>query len=209
MNKRRGTLDAIRAGLVRFHREHGHYPTGPEIDECPYLCSSRYIERKYGGLRRLREVLGFEVVDYGKGRHRQGIASRSNRLSIDTENEMRELLVGRYGEICVHEEKKYGSSKQRVDFFVYAKENFAVDVFNTYTVRNLGKNVNIKLHKYRDFPYKLYLVLTGGSIPQERIDVLVSCKKRLPLPPNMNCLTIEEFKKECLRNLPPLSRLVR
>lgn len=105
--------------------------------------------------------------------------------------------------------KKYGDGRTRVDFFVYAEENFAVEVFNTYSIRNLAKNLNIKLHKFNDFYFKLYFVVTGGDFSQRHIDALVSNKKNLPLLPNMKCLVIDEFKKECLRNLPPLSMRTR
>jgi hypothetical protein len=201
-------LDALKAGFKRFYAEHGHYPTSPEVDKCPYLCSARYIQIKYGGLKELRRVLGLDVVDYGKGSHRRAIVERAHKLSIQTENDVKEYLVERYGEICVHEEKKYGSHKARVDFFVYAKVNFAVEVFNTYTIRDLAKNLNVKLHKYADFPFRLYFVVMGGDFLQEEIDALV-LNKELRLLPNMQCLTLEEFKKECLHKLPPLRMNVR
>ena len=198
-----GSLDAIRSGFERFYSEHGHYPTASEVDKCPYLCSARYIQLKYGGLRELRRYLGLAVVDYGKGSYRQAIGERAHRLSIQTENEVKDYLIERYGEICVHEEKKYGSRKARLDFFVYAKVNFAVEVFNTYTTRNLAANLNIKLHKYADFPFRLYFVVMGGDFLQREIDALV-VNKKIRLVPNMQCLTLEEFKKECLRKLPAL-----
>jgi hypothetical protein len=203
-----GSLDSIKTGLLQFYREHGHYPTAPEIDNCPYLCSSRYIQQKYGGLRNLRQSLGLDIVDYGKGPHRQALGQRVHRLSMQTENEVKEYLIERYGEICVHEEKKYGSHKARVDFFVYAKANFAVEVFNTYTIRDLAKNLNVKLHKYTDFQFRLYFVVTGGDFLQKEIDALI-LNKELRLLPNMQCLTLEEFKKECLHKLSPLRMNVR
>ena len=126
-----------------------------------------------------------------------------NKLSIKTEKQLKEFLIETYGEICVHEEVRYGSSKQRVDFFVYALHNFAVDVFNTYTLRHLNIIINIKLKKYKDFPFKLFFVVTGAEFSQMAIDKLISNKIN-KLPPNMKCLTFKKFKKECLSGLKPL-----
>lgn len=205
MNRNEVTLDNIREGLERFNREHGHYPTADEIDSCRYLPSSRQIQKKLGGLKRVREILGLHDHDYRRGSRRQVAIDKFLKLSTTSEKETREFLDKRYGEICVHEEKRYGDGRNRVDFFVYAKENFAVEVFNTYSLRNLGKNLNSKLHKFNDFPFKLYFVVTGGEFSQTSIDALMSHKENLPLPANMKCLTIEEFKKECFDKLPPLS----
>jgi len=204
MNRGEVTLENLSNGLERFNKEHGHYPTAEEIDICPYLPSARQIQKKFGGLKKLRGVLGFDDLDYRTGSRRQVTINKFLKLAVTSEKATKEFLDKRYGEICVHEEKKYGEGRNRVDFFVYAKENFAVEVFNTYSMRNLAKNLNIKLHKFSDFPFRLYFVVTGGNFSQALIDTLISNKNELPLLSNMKCLTAEEFKKECIHNLPPL-----
>jgi len=204
VDRNKVTLDNVREGLERFNRKHGHYPSAHEIDDCPYLPSSRQIQRKLGGLKKSREVLNLSDLDYRSGSRRQAMINRFLKLFMSAEKETREFLDKRYGEICVHEEKKYGDGRNRVDFFVYGKENFAVEVFNTYSLRNLIANLNIKLHRFNGFPFKLYFVVTCGEFSQGSIDVLIHKKKNLPTPANMKCLTLEEFKKECLNSLPPL-----
>ena len=102
-NKGLGSIDAIESGLQRFYMEHGHFPKAEEIDECPYLCTSRQIQRRHGGLRKLRATLGLDIVDYGKGESRVDISKRVHKLSVETENLVKKFLVGTYGEICVHE----------------------------------------------------------------------------------------------------------
>jgi hypothetical protein len=209
VNRGEVTLGNLREGFKRFNDEHGHYPTADEIDSCLYLPSARQIQRKFGGLKKLRNVFGLNDLDYRTGSRRQVTINKFLRLAITSEKATKEFLDNRYGEICVHEEKKYGEGRNRVDFFVYAKENFAVEVFNTYSIRNLAKNLNIKLHKFSDFPFRLYFVVTGGDFSQGLIDALISNKKNLPLLPNMKCLTVEEFEKECMCNLSPLSMRTR
>jgi len=197
-------LENIKNGLERYNNEFGHYPTAEEMDNCPYLPSARWIQYKYGGLRKLRDSFGFADVDYRTGSRRKDTINEFLRLALISERTIKEFLDKRYGEICVHEEKKYGGGRNRVDFFVYAKENFAVEVFNTYTLRNLAKNLNIKLHKFSDFPFRLYFVITGGAFSQQQLDALVSNKNDLPLLPNMKCLVPDEFIKECNSKLLPL-----
>ncbi len=197
------SIDAIETGFRRFYIENGHYPTASEIDKCPYLCSARHIQRVHGGLRRLRKNLGLDVIDYGKGAARTVTSKRIHELSVETEKQLKKFLIDTYSEICVHEEVRYGSSKQRVDFFVYAKQNFAVDVFNTYSLRHLNIIINIKLKKYEEFPFKLFFVVTGAPFSQMKIDQLISNKIN-KLPSNIKCLTFDKFKKECLSRLKPL-----
>jgi hypothetical protein len=112
--------DAVKSGFQRFYIEHGHFPTSEEIDSCPYLCSARHIQRIYGGLRKLRESLGLDIIDYGKGKHSIDNWKRVSKLSLETEHLVKRFLIETYGEICVHEEKQYGNLRQRMDFFVYA-----------------------------------------------------------------------------------------
>jgi len=174
MNRGEVTLENLKQGLERFNKEHGHYPTAEEIDSCPYLPSARRIQQKFGGLKRLRSNFGLDDLDYRTGSRRQATINEFLRLAIASEKTIKGFLDKRYGEICVHEEKKYGDGRNRVDFFIYAKENFAVEVFNTYSIRNLANNLNIKLHKFSNFPFKLYFVITGGAFSQKHIDVLIS-----------------------------------
>ena len=209
MTRERFTLENLKQGLERFNKENGHYPSAEEIDGCSYLPSSRRIQQKFGGLISLRDIIGLKETDYRTGSQRQNAINKFLRLNIISEKAIKEFLDKRYGEICVHEEKKYGQGRNRVDFFIYAKENFAVEVFNTYSIRNLANNLNSKLHKFDDFPFKLYFVVTGGNFSQEQLDSLIYHKRNLPLLSNMRCLTIDEFKAECLIKLPPLSMKMR
>jgi hypothetical protein len=58
------------------------------------------------------------------------------------------------------------------------------------------------LRKYKDFPFKLFFVVTGAEFSQKKVDAVISNKTTL-LPSRMKCLTVDEFKRECLTNLPP------
>lgn len=201
VSKRVWTLDKMREGFENFFKEYGHYPTSPEIDKFPGLPSSRNIQRYYGGLPNLRKLLELEVTDYSLGGYRKKWAKIYTKEAVASEKEVRKFLDERYGEICIHEEKRYGDGKSAMDFFIYAKVNFGIDVFKTSSYKNLAKNVNIKLHKYKDFPFFLYFVVVGKQFRQEKIDILMK-KKDKPLSENMKCVTFSQFKNECLHFKP-------
>jgi len=189
-------LDKLRQGFTDFFNEFGRFPMASEVDNYHNLPSARQIQRKWGGLRELRKVLNLDITDYSSGEYRSKTAFIHDKEAMVSEKEVREYLDSRYGEICVHEEKKYGEHGNTVDFFVYAKENFGVDVFKTSTYKNLINNVNIKLCKYRDYPFKLYFVVMNEEFEQVEIDKIINNKKA-KLSENTKCLSFETFKKDC------------
>lgn len=197
INKRVWNLEKIKVGFSKFYEKHRRYPTAIEIDNFPDLPSSRNIQRYWGGLTNLRKLLQLEITDYSKGSYRSKWAGVYTSEAINSEKEVRKYLENRYYELCVHEEKRYGDGKNAMDFFIYAEENFGVDVFKTSNYHNLAKNINIKLDKYKDFPYKLFFVVIGDIFEQTKIDNLMSNKKDKPLLDNMTCITMKNFVLEC------------
>jgi hypothetical protein len=129
---------------------------------------------------------------------------RVNKLATSSERDIGKMLRNRFGEICVHEEKRYGEGRNRVDFFVFARENFAVEVFNTYTLHGVLGNLNPKLRKFGDFPYKIFFVITGAEFKQSQIDKIINRKKKLLLTQNMKCVCMNEFEHGCINRIEPL-----
>ncbi len=196
------TLSVLKEGFERFFSENGHYPSALEIDSCPYLCTARLIQLKFGGLPKLKMSFGIQDSNYSVGVHRKGIGVRVNKLATSSEHDVGKMLRDRFGEICVHEEKRYGEGRNRVDFFVYAKENFAVEVFNTYTVHGILGNLNPKLKKLGDFTHKLIFVITGADFKQSQIDRIINRKKKILLTQNMKCICLNKFE-ECIKDIKP------
>lgn len=184
------TIEKIKDGFERFHREHGRLPIAPEIDQLEYLPSSRQIQRKFGGLEKLRSVLGYEETNFGKGKYRSQIAHRTNKKGREVELELEKILRKKFHEVFVHTERIFDDSKNRVDFFVYSPSgNFGIDVFYTDTIQDLQKNINIKIDKYLKFPHQLFLVVANSKFLQDQLD-LYSRDKRKKLPPNVLILTM-------------------
>lgn len=192
------TIDRIREGFERFKKEHGRLPTGPEIDNLDYLPTSRQIQRRFGGLEQLRTTLGYKDVHFGKGVFRSKIANRVNTKGRDTELALEKILREKFGEVFVHTEKIFDDSKNRVDFYVYSPSgNFGIDVFYTETMKDLQKNVNIKIGKYIHFPDKLFLVVGNKDFQQKDLDESTKSKKKeLPKDTHIiNLKTLYDFIK--------------
>lgn len=187
------TIEKIKDGFEKFRREHGRLPIAPEIDRLDYLPSSRQIQRKFGGLEKLRSVLGYGDTNFGKGKYRSQIAFRTNKKGREVELELEKLLRRKFNEVFVHTERIFDDSKNRVDFFVYSPSGiFGIDVFYTDTTQDLQKNINIKIDKYLRFPYQLFLVVANPKFSQEQLD-LYSRDKRKKLPPNTQILSMRSL----------------
>lgn len=189
------TTEKIKEGFNRFLREHGRLPIAPEVDRLEYLPSSRQIQRKFGGLEKLRAVLGYKNTHFGRGEYRSSIASRVNKKGREIEIELEKILRKKFHEVFVHTERIFDNSKNRVDFYVYSPDgNFGIDVFYTDTMRDLQKNINLKIDKYKKFPQQLFLVIANPNFKQEDLDSYSQTKKK-ELPPIASIITLETLLK--------------
>lgn len=187
------TVEKIKEGFARFQKEHGRLPIAPEIDQLDYLPSSRQIQRKFGGLEKLRSLLGYESTHFGKGAFRSEIATRTNIRGRNAELALEKILREKFGEVFVHTERIFDDSKNRVDFYIYSPDgNFGIDIFHTETIRDLQKNINIKLDKYMKFPLQLFLVVANDHFSQNELDKYSGNKRKI-LPPNILILSLEEL----------------
>ena len=187
------STEKIKEGFERFKIENGRLPTAPEIDSLDYLPSSRQIQRKFGGLEKLRGLLGYQDTHFGKGAYRSSIANRSGIRGRDTELALEKILREKFVEVFVHTERIFDDSKNRVDFYVYSPDgNFGIDVFYTGTMRDLQKNINLKIDKYLKFPGKLFLVVGNESFDQSELDRYTLLKKKA-LPQNTSIINLENL----------------
>ena len=193
------TKELIKAGFDRFIQENGRLPTAPEVDKTSYLPTARQIQRGFGGLKALRLALGYEDVDFGSGAHRSKLADRTNKRGRVSERELEEYLVKKFGEVYVHGEKRYGGGSNRADFIVFTPDgNFGIDVFFTDTLRDLQKNVNLKVDKYADYPsdVPLYFVCANVAITEDDIEYTISHMSKIALLPQLKVMGISGLQHE-------------
>lgn len=196
-------LEDLKAGIDRFYQENDRFPTVSDLDNIDYLPSSRWIQYKFGGMIQVRKDLGYQDSHLGAGEYRTQIALQVNKNGLDFEHEIERTLVGKFGEPFVHVQKRVGSDRDRIDFYVYANENFGVDVTNvTGHFRNVQTNINVKITKYKNLDLRLFIVV-NSDFTQDRIDGWL-LKKVKPLPINWKILTKRGFVSE-INKFKPLS----
>lgn len=185
------TIEKIKEGFERFKNENGRIPMSQEIDGLDYLPSRKTIERNFGGLEKLRAVMGYTDTHFGKGAYRSEISKRSNKRGRDAEISLEKILRNKFQEVFVHTERIFDDSKNRVDFYIYCPdENFGVDVFYTENMRDLQKNINIKIDKYQKFPHQLFLVVGNKNFEQKELDEYMDSKRKA-LPQNTTITTLK------------------
>lgn len=200
------TLDKIRDGFDNFYKNYGHYPTAHEVDDYVLLPSSRQIQRSFGGLVNLRKSLNLLTENYTKGEIRSKTASNINTRAKKYENIIHRLLTNKFDEKFIHIEKPLQqddeySSKDRLDFYVYAKPaNFSVDVFGVKDERGVINVFNIKERKYRKSHIKkeelFYFVYIGdGDMNEDKLSRWKTGKYRT-LPSNWKILNLNQFVSE-------------
>lgn len=189
------TTEQIKLGFDKYVKENDRLPTVTEIDKISYLPSSRQIQRAFGGLEKLRGVLGYSLTHFGKGESRSKIALRVNKNGKEAEALVKLILQEKFGKFFVHEQKPtYSGYKNRLDFFVFTPSgDFAVDVFCPRDIKTLQDEVNLKQRTYFKYSGKLFLLAVNKDIRQEAIDKLVQNKKN-KLRNNIWICTFNEFE---------------
>ncbi|MFT7507254.1 MAG: hypothetical protein ACI92I_000397 [Acidimicrobiales bacterium] len=197
--KKLWTPKRIKEGFEKFIALHQRLPTAGEVDTFQYLPSSRYIQKRFGGLEFLRYELGYTDVHLGKGDFRSKIATkvgeRGRQLEADLELELQTLFT----DICVHTEKTF-CGKKRIDFYIHTQEgNFGIDIFYAETMRTLQSSVNIKMKRYQEFKEPLYLTVANKDFRQTELDTYAKNKK-YPLPSNVTLINLKTLR-ENLKNM--------
>lgn len=188
-------FNTIKKGFQRFYRENNHYPTVFDIDSCPYLPSSRQIQRVWpGGVKEVRKLLGLEITDFTTGESRSRTSKDVGTRGRAMEVLVQKLLVERFGEVFVHEQKPFGDYSGRFDFVVYAKNiKFAVDVFYAVDKASFTGCLNNKINTYRGNLFPVYLLQINDKLFDHfDISAFISRKKN-SLPTHLKVLSLKDF----------------
>ncbi len=196
----------IKEGFEQFFKEHGRYPTAREIDKYSLLPSSRSIQRLRGGLEEIRRKLGLPIINFTKGVARSAKAKAVGIRGLAHEKQIRQILLDKFGEIFVHEQKPFNDYEGRLDFYVYTKsENFGIDVFYPSDRDNLMGCINNKQRLYQNLTYKLILLQVNPQLTQKDIDQYLFTKKK-QLPSNILIFSLNTFLN-FINHLEPLKTL--
>jgi hypothetical protein len=189
-------LEKIREAVIRFKNEHRRNPRSGDFVTCEYLPSARQIERRFGGMEKLRKDLNLEgPFNFTKGEHRSNVAKQIITKSYKIEEEFYNYLLTIYPAINIHEQKRLRPGNVASDFFIYTSkdDDYAIDVFQAQDLYTLRGTINIKVKRYRLISnFNVYFVVIG-DFRQEDIDEQMS-KKKIDWPDNIYVLSLAEFK---------------
>ena len=198
---RKWTDERVREGLARFYEENKRYPTAREFDHCSYLPNARSIQIKYsGGLPEFRQkFIPDSPLDHTKGTIRSAVAKNTIAKSYEYEERFYRLLINRFSEHLIHEQKRLRPGNVACDFFIYtsSKHGIALDLFYAAELFNLIGVINIKLKRYKQLlsDQEIYFVsIANESFDQIAINKWIERRKE-PLPSNIHVVTEEEFIK--------------
>lgn len=189
------TLENIKSGIDRFFIENKRYPTARDFDKVDYLPPARTVQRNFGGLEKLRELL---IPDSPKnftvGETRSRVAKKAKIRSYEHEEDFYRFLISKIPEVKVHEQKRLRPGNIASDFFIYTDENkgFAIDIFHSSDRFNTIGILNIKISRYRGLSMPVIFVVMG-DFTQDDLNLLLKNKKN-KLPTNMSCYTKKYFK---------------
>jgi len=198
-NHRARTWDLvnIKSGIDNFIAEHGKMPTATDFANVNDLPSARQVQRMFGGVESLRKELGYKERNFTKGKLRKKIATDANIRGLNAEDAFEPILIKKFGEPYVHVQKRYyKGSKNRYDFFVYAKKRaFGVDIFTTSRSAYIANNIRHKVIRYKNAPKELniYFVLMGSEYNSKEVTRASESIVELTDYPNMTVLHENDF----------------
>lgn len=195
-------LNIIKTEFENFLKQTGRYPTTQEIDAGKNMPSSRSMQRRFGGVQKVREMLGMEITNYTKGESRAAKAKICNERSVTTEDKTLQILLNVFPIQTIHQQAKYSLKlNNRCDFLVYNKtSDFYIDVFYTENILNLNSILNIKLLKYETIKDKpVYFIVDGLN----KKDIIIKLENKVKyLPDNFKVITLDDLDTEIKQYTP-------
>lgn len=179
----------------------GRYPTCVDIDNDFSLVTTKTIQRRFGGVTKLRKELGYTVTDYTMGEVRSAVASQAISESVISERKLSCFLYEYFGKrpnVCLWETYTERSNFKS-DFGVYYKDggHFFVDIFYARSLQSVKGCILAKMKKIEASETKevVYLVCSNENITQGQLEAVRRGKKK-DVPTNVVFITLGEFKKE-------------
>src|SRR3989338_5371735 len=96
------TIDNIICGFQKFFVDNGRWPVAADMRLCPYLPNVKTLERKFGGIKKVRLVMGLDLVDFASGESRSKISKNIGERGFQIEEQLYKTLTKRFHEPFVH-----------------------------------------------------------------------------------------------------------
>lgn len=142
------TKEGIIENIHLFIKKHGREPASHDFKPENNFPDKRTIERRFGGLRKLREELGL-YIDHRTGKKRGDLANDINKRAMKWNSLIYKQLRELFPEPLIHRESSiFDDRRNRTDFKVYGKKTFLVDIFYPKHRQSLLGCVQHKQYKY-------------------------------------------------------------
>ena len=192
------TLENVAAGIKSFYSEYKRYPTANDFDTYHKLPSARHIQRKFHGLKKLRETLKLKQKDFSSGTSRSKRGEVAYDKKVKRSSEIYNILVKKLGKTRVQRDFSLtDDNRTSLDFYLRNEaQNCALDALYSKDERSLIGSINSKQTKYDGDNYlndPVVFLSTNRDISQDRVDLLVSRKKNA-LGKNQYVLAIESLE---------------
>lgn len=199
-------LEKIRESFEKFKLNNGRYPVSHEIvTGTQYrFPSTKTIERKFGGVKKLRELLGLEVTDYTSGDYRSKMV-REVLLprSLESEGEFYKKLLKLVPRTSIHQQESYSFNIKVLSDFILdlPKSRVGVDVFYANSYLSMSGCLADKQRKLRKISdTKVFLVSVSENISDEDVARYIE-RRKTPLNENITIMTGGTFLKYLQDNM--------
>lgn len=195
------TAESFRPLFEKFFQEHGHYPSGSEINASSDFPSVRFFDRNHGGLTGVRNALGLPVIDNRKSDERREVAQVCYERAYQDNDKIYVYLRSIFGDTYTHSRDFIPGTKRSVcDFYVFSpKGNFFVEVLSPSSKPSFQNCLNLKLKKYptqSESSEPVIFLQMNTELSSTLVASLVANKKN-KLPDNFKVMCVDEFKSYC------------
>ncbi|MFA6271560.1 MAG: hypothetical protein WC693_00435 [Patescibacteria group bacterium] len=193
------SMDNVLSGFRQFYKENDRWPVASDMNTYKYLPNVKTLNRKFGGITNIRKELGLVETNYTKGVTRSKKSKVLWDRGFKAEQDVYAILKEYYHEPFVHNQARVvvGDNTLKADFIVYHKSGkYAVDVFFPDSeISHFTNNLIHKIRTYKNFPYKIYLVVSNKEISESTIEERA---KTLRVSQNINIklVSFNTFVKE-------------
>lgn len=195
----------IKQNIERFYQEYNRFPTSHDFDTTSYLPTARTIQRKFGGLVKLRQELGYAVADLRNSKERKEILRNSKKDHKKIIAEITIKLNKTYSHLHVHTPYTYIKQSLNLSDFEYhtadtgissGKFTSIINFFNVSTTNTKAVDIQVrhKIKKMLDKP----VTPEPASLPHEWVIVCANpaVKTINYTHPKFKILTYSQFVEE-------------
>jgi hypothetical protein len=199
-------LERLGQSFEMFKQDHGRYPNSYEIvtGNKYVFPSAKTLDRRFGGVKKVRELLGLEITNYTAGEHRSKMLKETLLpRAQESEGEFYKKLLKIVPKTSIHQQESYSFNIKVLSDFILdlPKSRIGVDVFYANSYRSMSGCVSAKERKLkRVSDTNVFLLSVSDRVSDDDIKKYIQ-RRKAPLAENITIMTGEAFLKYLQDNL--------